>query len=81
MIIPAHTDERARRVTHEAVSGAAGADVLIGLGAATLGILGVVGVASHSAPMLALIALLAVGVAELYSGSAFGARMGAIFHH
>lgn len=72
---------RAHRMMHRAASSAAGADVLIGLGSITLGILGLIGVAGHGTPLLSLVALLCVGVAGLLSGSVMGARMEAMFRH
>lgn len=76
-----HQSEYARHATHRAASSAAGAEILIGLGGVTLGILGLIGVAGHGTPVLSLVALLCVGVAGLLSGSVLGARMGSMFHH
>lgn len=78
---PGYADPHAEHVAQEMVATSTGADVLIGLGAIVLGILGLVGIASHSGPVLALVAILAVGVAELFSGGAISKRMGTIFHH
>ncbi|MGD8830119.1 MAG: hypothetical protein PVF57_05900 [Pseudomonadales bacterium] len=59
------------RVSVEAVSGA---DVLVGIGAATLGILALSGV--EPVTVLVLVAQLAVAAALTLSGSALGAQMG-----
>jgi hypothetical protein len=68
----------AQRVAHEAVSAAAGTQVMVGLAAIVLGILSLVGIA----PMiLTLVALLAVGASVLLSGSALGGRLLTIFRH
>lgn len=58
---------------HQVVDTSIGARVLVGLGVATLGVLVLVGV---GAPVsLTLIAMLALGAAELLFGSALGARV------
>jgi hypothetical protein len=67
----------AQRVAHEAVSAAAGTQVLIGLAAGVLGILALVGIAPT---VLVLIALLAIGASLLFSGGAVGARLISLFH-
>lgn len=64
--------ETAKRVAHEAARASAGARVLVGLGAATLGIIGLVG---GVATTLTLVAMLSVGAAELLSGGAITGRM------
>lgn len=79
--VPEHDNEYGHHTHHRAASGTAGADVLIGLGGLTLGILALVGVAHGAAPVLSLVALLAIGVAELISGSALSTRMTRMFHH
>lgn len=66
--------EGARAVARESVKGAAGAQVLVGLGAAALGILALTGVDTLS---FILIAVLAVGGSELLTGSALGSQMAA----
>lgn len=70
----AHGEPTAAR---EAVAAASGAQVLVGLGSAVLGILAVVGIAPET---LTLVALLSVGAAVLLSGSALTARMAALLH-
>jgi hypothetical protein len=63
-------------VTHEAVTAATGLQLLVGLGAVTLGIIALSGtLALH----LSLIAVLAVGGAMLFSGSSLSTRMIGIF--
>lgn len=70
------------RTAHRAASSAAGVDVLMGLGAVTLGILAVIGVGSaRTSPDLALIALLVVGVGQLVTDTTLAARMTSIFRH
>lgn len=68
----------ARAVAHEAMSAASGVQVLVGLGAAALGILALLGIAPLT---LTLTAVLIVGFALMLSGSAVSARMFGIFHH
>ncbi|MBS0325093.1 MAG: hypothetical protein JSS46_00940 [Proteobacteria bacterium] len=60
-----------RRIARRAVAGTEGAQVLVGLAAAVLGILALVGVDTEA---LSLIALLAIGVSILLSGAALGGR-------
>lgn len=67
----AETGGKTVRMSVEAVSGA---DVLVGIGAATLGILALSGVAPVT--VLVLVAELAVAAALTLSGSALGAQMG-----
>ncbi len=67
----ARFDETVRFET-ESVSAASGASVLVGMGAAVLGILAVLGM---SPLVLDLIGLLSVGAAVLMSGSAITAKM------
>lgn len=59
---------------HQAVNVSAGARVFVGIAAATLGVLVLVGV-GDAPVVLTLVALLALGAAELLFGSAMGARM------
>jgi len=66
-----------REVAHEAVRVATGAQVMLGLAALVLGIIGVTGV---SWMVLAYVALLCVGLAEVTSGSAIASRMMAVMH-
>lgn len=68
------TGVRGSAAIRRAVSGAAGAQVLVGLGSITLGILGLV-LAGANTLVLTLIAFLAVGAAELLGGSAIAGRM------
>jgi hypothetical protein len=70
--------DRTREIIREAVSAATGAQLLVGLGGIALGILALVGVASLN---LVLIAMLAVGVSVLLSGTAIGSRMMRILRH
>ncbi len=64
--------EAFREVAREAVSAAAGVQLLLGLVAITLGILAVVGM---SPVVMNLIALLCIGFSDLLSGTALSARM------
>ncbi len=83
ILIGAGAEERIENVIHErlphdhmhqAVNATQGARVLVGLGVGTLGVIVLAGV---GAPIvLTLVALLALGAAEMLFGSAFGARMG-----
>jgi hypothetical protein len=67
-----HSEGVSHSVAREAVRAAAGAQVLIGVGAIVLGVIGLVGI--H--PMtLALVALLGLGASVLLSGSAIASRM------
>jgi hypothetical protein len=68
--------ETMRFVTREAVNVSAGAMSLVGLGAATLGILVLAGVGP--AVVLILVAMLGIGGSILMSGAAVTGRMGAI---
>jgi hypothetical protein len=69
----AGVDPRAREVEREAARGAAGSQVLVGIGAVVLGILALVGIGPGLT--LILIAILAVGGAMLLSGAMVGTRM------
>ncbi len=64
--------EAFREVAQEAVSAAAGVQLLLGLVAITLGILALVGM---SPVVMNLIALLCIGFSDLLSGTALSARM------
>lgn len=68
--------ERARDVTRGAIEMASGTEVLVGIGAIVLGILALLGMAPRT---LVLVALLALGAAVLFSGSAVSSRMVSIF--
>ncbi len=68
--------DRARAVTREAIEMASGTEVLIGLSAIILGILALLGFMPGT---LVLVALLALGVSVLFSGSAVSSRMFGIF--
>jgi len=57
--------EESRDLAHSAVSSAANIQVLIGFGAAVLGLLGLLHMAPHT---LSLVAMLSLGVAVLVSG-------------
>lgn len=62
----------------EATSGAAGAQLLIGLASMTLGILALVG---FSWMTLTLVALLCVGSSACFSGTSLNSRLQAVLHH
>jgi hypothetical protein len=66
------------RVTHDAVTAAAGTPVLVGLAAGVLGILALVGIAPT---VMVLVALLTVGTSLLLSGGAVGGRLIRLFRH
>lgn len=66
----------AQRVAHEAVSAAAGTQVLAGLATGVLGILALVGIAPT---VLVFVALLTVGTSLLLSGGAVGGRLISLF--
>ena len=68
--------ELAKRVARETLTAATGADLLIGLAAAVLGILALVGVAPVP---LTLVAMLALGVSTLLTGSAVAGKMASMF--
>jgi hypothetical protein len=70
--------EEARHVAREAVAASTGVQVLIGLGAAALGILALVGIVPL---ILSLVAFLAVGTSNLTSGTALSSRLLTVFHH
>ncbi len=63
--------EFVKKVSREAVSASAGVQLMIGLGAITLGILALLGI---NQLVLLLIAMLGLGASELLSGSAIGNR-------
>jgi hypothetical protein len=63
---------RAGVIAHETVMAASGAQVLVGLGSAVLGIVALVGIAPET---LILVALLSVGSTIVLSGSAITARL------
>ncbi|HYX09877.1 MAG TPA: hypothetical protein VE912_24325 [Bacteroidales bacterium] len=65
------------RITEEMVKGAAGAQILLGLGSITLGILALVG--TGNTMLLSLVALLAIGASEFITGAALSSRMMGIF--
>ena len=65
-----------RQVSREAISAAANIRVLIGIGAATLGILSLVGL---SPILLTIIAVLGIGFSDLLSGTAITGRMISLF--
>ncbi len=64
-------------VARETAASAAGIQVLVGLAAVTLGVLALVGLRPL---ILSLTAMLAIGFADLMSGTAMGGRMLAIFY-
>jgi len=65
-------NETAKAVAREAVSASAGAQVLIGLGGAVLGILALLNL---NPMVLTLVAMLIIGFSILLSGTAIGGRM------
>ena len=75
--MPIHHCACSRRVICQAIASAAGLQVLIGIGAVTLGILGVTG---SSPVLLSLVAVLAVGVSDLLSGTTVAGRLVNMFH-
>lgn len=68
--------ETAKRVAREALTAAAGTDILVGLAAIVLGILALVGLAPLT---LTLVAMLALGASVLLNGSAVIGKMVSIF--
>lgn len=77
---PAFAGEQSRgeaRV-HEVTSGAAGAQLLIGMAAIALGILALVGLHWMT---LTLVGLLCVGVSAFFSGTALTTRLQSVLHH
>lgn len=71
-LAPGVKSSAAERLAREAVRASAGGEVLIGIGAATLGVLALIGL---DALTLSLIAMLAVGASILLTGSALAGRM------
>jgi hypothetical protein len=70
-------DGFARQVARQAITAAAGVRALIGVGAVVLGILGLSGV---NPVVVSLVAILAVGVSDLLSGTAVAGRLVSMFH-
>lgn len=71
-----------RDVLRESVRASAGADILVGVGSATLGILVLAGVGSVATMMtLVLVATLSLGAGLFLTGTALGARMAALLRH
>lgn len=68
-IMHSGADEQAQHIARDAVKGASAAHVLVGIGAATLGILAIIGL---SPTVLTMIAFLGIGGATLLSGLAVG---------
>jgi hypothetical protein len=69
---------RERQALRASVNVASGSEVLVGLGAAVLGILALVGLAPLT---LTLVGLLSIGASVLFAGSALGGKMAAILRH
>jgi hypothetical protein len=69
------SSDRTDRLTSESVAAANGAQVLVGIGAITLGVLALVGLVPV---ILTLVAMLSIGVSLLLSGSALATRLGAM---
>jgi hypothetical protein len=65
-------------VAREARMATSGVHVLVGAGAAVLGILGVIGM---SPVLLTLISTLAIGAAHLLSGATLGSRVASVLRH
>jgi hypothetical protein len=75
-------DEEKREILRESINAAAGADVLVGLGAIVLGILVIAGVGGAAVHLtLILVSALALGSALLLNGTTVGARMAALLRH
>ncbi len=72
----ARESTRLKRITHEAVSAAAGVQLLLGLAAVILGILAVTG---KSPVVLGLAALLIVGVSGFLDAAAIAARLASMY--
>lgn len=70
-------DGFARQVARQAITAAASVRALIGVGAIALGILGLSGV---NPVVISLVAILAVGVSDLLSGTAVAGRLVSMFH-
>lgn len=68
-------------VLRDAIAGAAGVQVLTGLGAVVLGIIALVSTEAGMAPVLSLVAMLALGVSILLSGTTLAGKMMAVFEH
>ncbi len=71
-------DDRTRQLAHEAVRGASGAQLMVGLGAVALGILALLGIDPLT---LVLAAMLAVGASVLLTGSVLGGRLMSAIRH
>lgn len=69
------------RPIHESVVGSSGGEVLVGIGAAVLGVLALLGFQGTAPITLVLIGFLALGSALFFSGSALGRHASIIFHH
>jgi hypothetical protein len=72
------TETTSEHVLRETAVGAAGAQALIGIGSATLGILALIGLAPLT---LVLVAVLAVGASSLLSGGALTGKMVSMLYH
>ncbi len=66
-----------RKVARYAVQTASGAEVLVGLGGVTLGILALIG---FTPQILVLVSMLALGAGSLLTGGALAGRMGQALH-
>lgn len=64
-ILTSEANETAQKIAREAINAASGAQIIVGLGAVTLGILSLTGVSPR---MLTMIALLGLGFSTLFSG-------------
>lgn len=81
-VVGHRTDDKQIRSAGRMVGAAAGLQVLLGIGAATLGILRIVDVIDDEAmPTLSLIAFLAIGAAALFSGAAIASKASALLKH
>jgi hypothetical protein len=72
-----HQEGQQEKVAHGTVYASGGADALVGIGAATLGILALLRIGDPFT--LTLVAVLAIGAAGFFSGSAIAARLYSLF--
>lgn len=73
--------ETQREVARQATNSAAAAQVLVGIGAAVLGIIVLAGIAMPAEVTVLAVALLGVGGSILLTGTAVGGRMASMLHH
>ncbi len=70
--------DRVKRITHEAVTAAAGVQLLLGLAGVVLGILALIGTVPQ---VLCLAALLVVGISGFLDAAAITARMASLYRY